>query len=74
MPLIQETFSAEMRAQIARKQLSSGDLANELDLSASQVNRLLRGNSRWSLDQATRAATWAGLDVVSIFSGRESGK
>ena len=48
---------------MARKQLTSRDLAEELHLSYSQVSRLLNGKSKWFLDNATLAANWAGLDL-----------
>jgi len=63
MPLTNEIFAGEMRAQIARKQLTSGELASELHLSSSTVNRLLTGKQTWSLVNATLAANWAGLDL-----------
>ena len=74
MPLINEKFATEMRAQIARKQLSSGALASELGLSASQVSRLLGGRANWSLETAARAAEWAGLNFESILLGRDLSK
>ena len=73
MPLADETFSAELRAQLARKQLTSRGLAVELGISPSQAGRLLKGQSPWSLKKATQAASWSGLDFVSIFSSEELG-
>ena len=69
MPSINENFAAEMRAQIARKQLTSSDLALELQLSNSSVSRLLSGRQSWSLDNAITAVAWAGLDL-SDFLGQ----
>ena len=67
MPSINENFAAEMRAQLARKQLTSRDLADELHLSYSSASRLLNGKAKWSLDTATRAALFAGLTLSEVF-------
>ena len=69
MSSLNGVFAGEMRAQIARKQLTSGELASELHLSSSTVNRLLTGKQTWSLVNATLAANWAGLDL-SDFLGQ----
>ena len=71
MPSINEKFASEMRAQIARKQLNLADLADELHLSYSSVNRLLAGKGNWSLAKATIAAKWVGLDL-SDFLGESA--
>lgn len=66
MPSTNENFASEMRAQIARKRLTSSDLALELQLSNSSVNRLLSGKQIWSLANATKAARWAGLELSEV--------
>jgi transcriptional regulator with XRE-family HTH domain len=62
MSQINATFAGEIRAQLARKQLTTAQLAQELNISKSTAYRLLNGEQSWSFDQATRAGIWAGLD------------
>lgn len=59
-------FSAEVRAQLARKQLTSAQLAQGLGLSSSTISRLLSGQQRWSIDQANRASKWLGADLWKL--------
>ena len=67
MQLANDKFAAEMRAQIARKQLSSKELAANLGMSYATLNRLLSGKQNWSLDQATRAALLIGLNLSEFW-------
>ena len=69
MSLTSHNFAAEMRAQIARNQLTLGELADELSLSTRQVSRLVNGESKWSLDNALKAASWAGLSITDFLGG-----
>ena len=72
MSQINGSFSAEMRAQIARKQITTADLATELGISKSTVYRLLNGERKWSFDLATRAGIWVGLDFSTILKSEVS--
>lgn len=66
MNLTSQTFSTELRAQMARKQLASGDLALALSVSKSTASRLVNGEKNWTLDQARTASEWAGLPISQI--------
>jgi len=71
MSKINSTFSEELRAQIARKQLTSGDLVSILNKSKASVSRLVNGERAWTLEDAAVAADWAGLEL-SEFWGKSA--
>ena len=66
MNLTSQSFATELRGEIARKQLTSGDLATILKVSPSTVSRLINGEKSWTLDQALTASKWAGLSIYDF--------
>lgn len=67
-----EIFAANLRAEIARKQLISSDLVDVLHKPKSSVYRLIRGEQIWSLTDATYAAEWVGVSLTKLFKEGES--
>lgn len=66
------TFAANLRAEIARKQLTSSDLVDVLKKPKSSVYRLLNGQQIWALQDAGKAAEWVGVPLVKLFEGESA--
>lgn len=63
-PPLSETFSAEVRANLARRQLTVGQLATELGISEATAYRWL-ARGEWPLNEANAAATWFGFASIA---------
>jgi hypothetical protein len=57
-------FSAEVRANLARRQQAVGALAEHLGISEATAYRWLNGG-QWPLNEADAAARWFGFDSVA---------
>lgn len=64
-PSLSERFSAQVRAHLAFRRLSVGDLANGTGISDATLYRRINEGSRWPLDQAAQVAEWFGFDTIT---------
>jgi hypothetical protein len=61
------SVAANLRAEIARRQLRQADLAAIWGVSEMAVSRRVNGAVPLSADQTVAAAAWLGLDVADLF-------
>ena len=59
-------FSAEIRAHVARNQINISALQELLGVSRSHAYKLLNGKAEWSVSEAIKAATWAGISLDQL--------
>lgn len=61
-----ERVAAEVRAGLARRNLSRSDLADTLGISYRTLNDRLNGKSAFDLDEIRQAADFLGVDLVTL--------
>lgn len=66
-------FSAEIRAFLARYRKTATDLALEVGVSEATIYRRLNEDSPWPLDEAIKAARWAGISIESLIPSDSQG-
>jgi transcriptional regulator with XRE-family HTH domain len=59
--------AANLRAEIARRQMRQADLAAIWNVSEMAVSRRVNGAVPLSANQTAAAAEWLGLDVADLF-------
>lgn len=60
--------AGEVRALLARRQISGKQLATHLGLSQFAVSRRLRGETPFSVDELAATAEWLGVPVASLLT------
>lgn len=60
------SFSAEVRAQLARQRKSPSDLAAEIGISRATLHRRLSDDSPWPLDDAVIACAYLEVPLRSM--------
>ena len=66
------TFTAEVRAELARKRRTQRELAAALEVDESTVNRWLTERGDWPLSAAIAAAEWLGVQPSVLLARAES--
>lgn len=66
MPTIEETTAANVRAELARRNLTQADLAEVLDISQAQVSARLRGRARLHLGEVALIAAFLDVPVSDL--------
>lgn len=61
---LSERFSAQVRAHLAFRRLSVGDLAAGTGIPDTTLYRRVNEGSRWPLDQAALVAEWFGYESL----------
>ena len=61
-------FAREVKAGLARKEMSRSQLADALGTSEPTLSRWLRSDTTWPLDKAIKAAQMLGIDLSLIGS------
>ena len=64
-----QTFSDEVRGQLARQRRTVPDLALHLGVSAATVYRRLNHGHTWPLDEAAAAAEFLGVPLAVLMTG-----
>lgn len=68
-PMISATSQAvagAVRAEVARRQISQRELAVQLGMSRSSLNRRIRGEQAWDTDELHRVAELLKVDVRDL--------
>ncbi len=68
---LSDRVAAEIRAEMARKQISGRELARRLGRSANWVSLKVSGSQRLDLDDLAIIATALGVTVVDLFPRRD---
>ncbi|MBP7973443.1 MAG: helix-turn-helix transcriptional regulator [Candidatus Nanopelagicales bacterium] len=63
---VSDTVSGEIRAQLARKRLTQGDLSTALGISQPQVSSRLLGRIGWSIDELATVAAWLDIPLADL--------
>jgi transcriptional regulator with XRE-family HTH domain len=66
-----DSVAAEVRAQLARQQLTGLALANAIGKSEMYVSRRLRGHVAFDLTDIEQAAQFLGVDVLNLMPAPE---
>jgi transcriptional regulator with XRE-family HTH domain len=67
-----DTFTAEVRAELARQRRTQRDLAAALEVDESTLGRWLTGRSDWPLSAALAAADWLGVKPSALLARAEA--
>lgn len=65
-----ERVAAEVRAELARAQIKIKDLAPELEMSVSTLQRRLSGEIPFDVEELTRIADIANVSPAVFFAGK----
>ncbi len=68
IPTYREQVAAEVRAGLARRNLSRSDLADTLDLSYRTLSERLNCKSPFDLDEIHRIADFLGVSVLTLIA------
>jgi len=67
-----ETWTGEVRAEMARQRRTQRDLAEHLGVDESTVNRWMTGRSDWPLGAALDTSAWLGVAPSALLARAES--
>lgn len=65
--MISQRIAAEVRAEIARRQLVAANVAKDAGLTPSQFSRRLHGHINFSADEVAAIAKSIGVPVSSLY-------
>jgi transcriptional regulator with XRE-family HTH domain len=67
-----QQVAGEVRALLARRQISGKQLAAHLGISQFAVSRRLRGQTSFSLDELSAAADFLGVALEDLLSAKDA--
>lgn len=70
MAMTNQRINQNIRAELARKQMTQMQVADLLELNQSSVSSRLSGATRWKVDELTRLAEALHIDVSVLLSNQ----
>lgn len=68
LAMTNQRINENIRAELARQQMTQTQVAELLELTQSGVSSRLRGETRWKVDELTRLAEALRIDVAVLLS------
>lgn len=63
---VSRSVTANIRAELARRDLRQPDLATALNMHPMSVSKRMTGQVGWSIDEVQAAADWFGIPLVAL--------